>query len=104
MLGLISAGGTKGLPGFFTTAREYKSLSRQNRSDLDHEKEVKYDTVTFDSFRDTHPPTRTNADFPPETGLVLIMKTRSNMTPVTFDTFEDTYLLKPNHNRTEATL
>jgi len=90
--------------------------------------------VTFDSFRDTHPPTRTNADFvqpeaglvlirkrgqiwhpshltlletpipqpeptptfPPEAGLVLIVKKRSNMTPVTFDSFEDTYLLKPN--------
>ena len=25
-------------------------------------------------------------------GLVLIMKKRSNMTPVTFDTFRDTYL------------
>ena len=62
--------------------------------------------VTFDSFRDTHPPARTNANVPARSrsGLdYLIVKKRSNMTPVTFDSFEDTYLLKPNHDRTEAT-
>ena len=30
--------------------------------------------------------------FKPEAGLVLILKKASNMTPVTFDSFRDTYL------------
>ena len=48
--------------------------------------------VTFDSFRDTHPPTRTKADFPARSRSGLDhTKKRSNMTPVTFDSFRDTH-------------
>ena len=48
--------------------------------------------VTFDSFRDTHPPARTNANFPARSRSGLDHEKRSNMTPVSFDSFEDTCL------------